>query len=310
MTPLVYIIILNWNTRKETIKCIESANCVLYQNVKILIVDNGSDDGSAKEFRKRFPNIDIIENKKNLGYAGGNNVGIKKALNNKADYVFLVNSDVVIDPNCINELVKLAEQDFSIGIVGPKNYFFDKPNTICFAGGKINLFTGQSVHMGVCEKDKGQYDDIEDVDYITGSAIMIKSEVFEKIGLFDERFFAWYEDSDFCIRAKNSGFCVRLVPQARIWHKVSQSIGGHGAPLQTYYGIRNILLFMRKHGKCKHWFVFAPYYFYKYIARKSLSSLRQKKRSRLIYLKIIWRALVDSWFSRYGRAPAWIEELT
>lgn len=238
----VAVVILNFKVKDETVKCLESVKKSNYGDLEIIVVDNNSGDGLAEEM-KRFPDICFIQNRGNLGYTGGNNIGIKAALQDKADYVFLLNPDTTIDRNTIGNLIAAAERE-DVGILGPKVLFADG-KTIWYAGGTIDLANVLGGHRGIDEKDLGQYNKVEETGSVSGGAMMVKNKVFEKIGLFDERYFLYYEDSDFCYRAKKAGFKLLYVPTAIVYHANAKSTG-LGSPLQDYYITRNRMLFASK----------------------------------------------------------------
>lgn len=248
--PKVTILILNWNGKEDTIECLESLRHINYPNYDILLVDNGSIDGSVKCFRETYPDLEIIENGENLGFAEGNNVGIRKAMDNGKDYMLLLNNDTVVDCGFLGELVEVAESDSKIGIVGPKIYYYDyngRKDVIWSAGGKINLITGKTSHINGQKIDDESLCKPTKVDYISGCAFLVKKDVFDKIGLLDPEYFAYFEEADFCVRASKIFECV-YVPQGKIWHKVSKSTGGNFSPIMAYYLIRNRFLFTKKNG--------------------------------------------------------------
>lgn len=236
----VTAVILNYKVKDDALECIKTIQASSYPT-KIIVLDNNSDDGLEKEIKK-IKGVEFIQNGDNLGYTGGNNVGIKKALPD-SDYIFVVNPDVTVEKSAIENLVKAAE-DNQVGIVGPKIYF---PNskTIWYAGGVLDLANVLGCHRGMDELDKGQFNNTEETDYVTGAAILIKKEVFKKIGFFDERYFLYYEDSDFCYRTKQAGFKILYVPEAIAYHKNARSTG-LGSPIQDYYITRNRFLFASK----------------------------------------------------------------
>ena len=238
----VAVVILNFNVRDLALKCVDTVRKSTYQNTEIILVDNASSDGIAEEILK-YKDIRFIRNEKNLGYSGGNNAGIKKALEDGADFVLVLNPDTTIDKNCIKNLVDGMEKN-NADIVGPKIYF-SKSKKIWYVGGILDLNNVIGKHRGVDEEDKGQYDDDSGTDFVSGAAIMIKREVFEKIGFFDDRYFLYYEDSDFCYRAKKTGFKIFYTPQAVVYHENAKSTG-LGSPLQDYYITRNRMLFASK----------------------------------------------------------------
>lgn len=238
----VAVVILNFKVKNETINCIQSLKKSEYKNLDIIVVDNNSCDGLAQEIQK-IDGVSFISNNKNLGYTGGNNIGIKKALSNNADYIFILNPDTLVDKNAIGSLLSTAERE-NAAIVGPKILFSDK-KTIWYAGGTLDLANVLGRHRGVDEKDNGQYKKIEETDNVTGGAMFVKREVFEKIGLFDDKYFLYYEDSDFCYRAKKAGFKLFFDPFAIIYHGNAKSTG-LGSSLQDYFITRNRMLFAAK----------------------------------------------------------------
>jgi GT2 family glycosyltransferase len=262
--PKVTIIILNWNGKEDTIECLESLKHITYPNYEILLVDNGSTDGSVECFRERYPEIEIIENGENLGFAEGNNVGIQRAMDKSADYVLLLNNDTVVDPEFLGELVKVAENNEKIWIVGPKIYYYfyeGRKDVIWFAGGKILRNFGQPFHSGLHKIDKGQYDKLKNVDFISGCASLIKMEAIKQIGLLDTDYFAYFEDLDFNINVSKAGYKIVYSPNSKIWHKAS-STSGFMSPMYIYFHTRNRILFVRKNSNDFNFlFLFLPYFF-------------------------------------------------
>ena len=248
--PKVTIIILNWNGKEDTIECLESLKHITYPNYEILLVDNGSTDGSVECFRERYPGMEIIENEDNLGFAEGNNVGIRKAMNEGADYVLLLNNDTVVDPEFLGELVKVAEGDERIGIVGPKIYYYDykgRKDVIWFAGGVINRWTRASIHEGENKPDSQNYSRPKEIDYVTGCAILIKKDLISNIGMLEPAFFTYYEDVEICFRARMHGWKINYIPSSRVWHKISQSSGGAFSSHTVYHTTRNRIWFIKMH---------------------------------------------------------------
>ena len=239
----VAVVILNFKVKDEVIECVQSVESSTYKNVEIIVVDNNSDDG-IDEAIKKFAEVDFIQNQENLGYTGGNNMGIKRALYKKADYVFILNPDTVIEKRSIENLVKVADKGDG-GICGPKILFGDK-ETIWYGGGIIDLDNILGIHRGMDEKDKGQYDRVEETEFVSGAAMFIKAQVFNKIGFFDNQYFLYLEDMEFCFRAKKEGVGIIYIPQAIVYHKNAKSTG-LGSPLQDYYISRNRLLFAFKY---------------------------------------------------------------
>ena len=263
----VSIIILNYNGQKDTLECLESVNQVRRfkgLKVNIIVVDNNSSDGSVKAIRNKFPQIKVIQNQKNLGFAQGNNIGIRYALKNNTDYIMLLNNDTLVEKNFLVQLIKAMEKDNEIGIISPKIYFApgfefhkdryknkDKGRVIWYAGGLLDWQNILASHLGVDEIDNGQYNKITETSFVTGCCMLIKREVFNKIGLFNPKYFLYWEDIDLCFRAKKAGFKIFYAPQAKIWHKNASSSGGAGQKTSVYYQTRNRLLFTFKYASLK-----------------------------------------------------------
>lgn len=238
----VAVLILNYKVADLSLGCIESIKKSTYRNFKILVIDNCSGCSLSQDIKK-MADVEFIQNKKNLGYTGGNNVGIKRALEENADFIFILNPDTTVDKDCIKFLVE-GSKKFDTGITGPKIYFADG-ETIWYAGGVFDELNVIGKHLGVDQKDRGQYDQAKKVDYVSGAAMMVKKEVFLKIGLFDERYFLYYEDSDFCFRAKHADFKIFYFPKALVYHNNAKS-AGLGSPIQDYFMTRNRILFASK----------------------------------------------------------------
>ncbi len=238
----ISVVILNYCVAELAIKSVLSVKRSTYKNIEIIVVDNNSGDDIGERL-KDFPEVDFIQSKDNSGYSGGNNLGIKKALLNGADYIFILNSDATVESEAIASLVEAAEEGVG-DLLGPK-ILFPESKSIWYAGGIFDRNNVLGKHRGVDEKDEGQYDKIEETDYVTGAALFVKAQVFEKIGLLDEKYFLYYEDSDFCFRAKSAGFKVSYVPKALVYHANAKSTG-LGSPVQDYYITRNRMLFASK----------------------------------------------------------------
>jgi len=258
--PKVAVVILNWNGKGVTLDCLESLSAVDYPNLQVIVVDNGSHDGSPEAFRENYPQATVIENGRNLGFTGGNNVGIQRALADGADYVMSLNNDTVVDVAFLDKLVAVGERDSRIGVLCPKIYYYDKPDTLWFAGGYFSFWRGKSFSIGQGEPDNGQYDQPRDISFATGCAFLAKRKVVEDVGMYDDRFFIYFEDADLTLRVLEHGFRVVYVPSAKVWHKCSSDVQRNTSVsvFQYYHGVRNNLLLMRKHAKFIHWTVFGP----------------------------------------------------
>lgn len=282
----VVIIILNWNGWQDTTECLESVYQMEYTNFNVIVVDNNSQNHSLEKIRDycsgkfkveseffeynaenkplkveeyeedenllkiKRPDLILIKNKENYGFPGGNNVGIRFAIQNlDPDYILLLNNDTIVDRNFLNALVQKGESQKDVGILGPKIYYYDYPEVIWSAGCRISWKLARGIQIGSGELDQGQYDTGREVEYVSGSAFLIKTEVIKKIGLMDESYFLYFEESDWTLRAKATGFKSLYVPTARVWHKVSKSGGGISKTIGLYYITRNRWIFMRKWAK-------------------------------------------------------------
>ena len=218
--PKVSIIILNWNGLEDTVECLESLKDIDYPNYEIIVVDNGSTDGSCDFLKANFPYVRLIENNENLGFAEGNNCGIRQA---SGKYVLLLNNDVVVDRYFLKELVNVAESDPAIGAVGAVAYYYDDPQRIWQAAGMISWNRGRIRIVGRNEVDEGQFNEVTEVDYVPGCSMLVRRELFERVGYLDPKYFVYYDETDWCIRAQRAGYRVLYAPRAKVWHKVSAS---------------------------------------------------------------------------------------
>ena len=242
----VFIIILNYNGRKDTVNCL----CSLFDSKTLdqavpIVVDNASFDNSIALITQKFPEIKIIQNKTNLGFAGGNNAGIKFALKNKADYILLLNNDTLAKKDFLELLINHLESDKSYGLAAPAINFKLNYQSLFDLGGGVNWITGRTTHHNV--KSIPQWKEPLKVEFVTGACMLIKRDVFEKIGLLDENFFMFFEDADFCLRAAKAGFSSWVVPQAQIFHQLSASVDK--TVHKYHYLLKSNLLFVNKHLK-------------------------------------------------------------
>jgi GT2 family glycosyltransferase len=286
----VAIIVLNWNGRAITAACLDSLKSLTYPAFEVILVDNGSIDGSQEFFRERYPWVTLLETGQNLGFTGGNNVGISYALRASADYLLLLNNDTVVDPAFLGHLVAAAEARPDVGILNPKIYYFDRPEMLWYAGGELSLYRGVSKHYGFREIDRGQYDEAREVNFITGCAFFIKREVIEKIGLLDEYFFCYSEDADWSIRAQKAGYKGLYVPSARIWHKVGAATTSSGNEFTMRMGTRNAMYLVSKHAGRLQFAVFLMRFSIDWILRNMTRSILY---GDFAALKGVYRGLRD-----------------
>jgi len=241
----VCVITLNYNGKKDTLNLLASLVNIEKKDFQIetIVVDNGSLDDSVSAIESTYPSVTVLKNGRNLGFSGGNNIGISYALKNDASYLFLLNNDTLVKPSALRLLFQQMEQNAKVGIAAPKIYFFQPSDTIWYAGGVVDWANALCSHRGMDEKDKGLYNTIGETDFASGCAMMVKREVFDSIGMLDDDYYLYYEDADFNVRAKRAGWKILYVPEAVVWHVNASTSGGAGSPLQEYYVTRNRLLF-------------------------------------------------------------------
>lgn len=295
--PLVFVSILNYNGKDNTVDCLKSLEKTSRENfeLKVLVIDNASKESLILP---KFSSIDvkIIKNKDNLGFSGGHNMGIKYALQNGADFILILNNDTVVDENLISQLLKSS--DDNVGIIASKIYFYpdfefhkdrykkgERGKVFWYAGGVMDWKNTIGHHRGVDEVDSGQYEEVQSTDFASGCCMMVKKEVFEKIGLFDDRYFLYYEDNDLSQRARRLNFRILYNPKAILWHKNAGSVGGSGSFVQDYYITRNRMLFGMK---------FAP-------LRSKLSLVRESIKLLLNGRRWQKKGILDFYLGTFGK---------
>jgi GT2 family glycosyltransferase len=239
-------VVLNWNGAADTVallSSLERSRVPLGWRLRTLVVDNASTDGSPEKITAAYPSVEMIRNPSNLRFAGGNNPGIRHALESGADAVMLLNNDTEVDPAMIERLLLALEQDPSAGAASPLVYFGPPSNRIWYAGGRLMPWLGHASHRGLRERDEGQYRAVEPTGYLTGCCLLATAAAWKRVGLLDERYFIYAEDADWSLRARAAGFRLLFVPTARLWHKVSASTGA-ASPFKIYQRLRaNLTLF-------------------------------------------------------------------
>ena len=253
---LVSVIIINWNGGEVFKNCLQSLSKIDYQNWELIVVDNGSGDGSVEAVTKEFPEVDLLQTGANLGFTGGYNRGLEYAMAWGADYFLVINNDTLLgSPDILQKLIETAESDPEAGLVVPKIYFakgyeFHKNRyqpqelgkVIWYAGGDIDWNNVYGSNHGVDEVDKGQFDEVRETDFATGCLVMYKAKALKEVGLYDKKFFAYMEDADHAQRIKRAGWKILYSPKGWLWHKVSQS-SGIGSELNDYFLTRNRMIF-------------------------------------------------------------------
>ncbi len=261
----ISIIIVNYNTPEDTKATIDSLSQIEHVgfDYRIVAVDNGSKDllTFSKPFLKKNPQVDLLRSESNLGFSGGNNLGIQHAIDHyDSDYYLLLNSDTIVTKDFLQELYKMMKHDPKIGLAASKIYFHknyeyfensyaeaEKGRVLWYVGGKVDWTNLLSYHIGIDEVDRGQFEQASETDYATGCVMMISREVIERIGPLDDRFFLYSEDVDYSLRVQSAGLKVMYCPSSVVYHKIGRSTGGAGSPLQQYYQTRNRLFLAMRH---------------------------------------------------------------
>jgi GT2 family glycosyltransferase len=243
MAPLVSIITINYNQLRMTCELLDSLRKLTYPNVEIIVVDNNSAENPTSVISVNYPEVKLIVSNENLGFAGGNNLGIKTS---KGDYLLFLNNDTEVHPGFLEPLVKLFETNPQAGAASSKILYHNSGETIQYAGSsRVDPFTGRSKRIGYMEKDNGQHDQLKETHLAHGAAMIVPRRVVEKVGMMPEFFFLYYEEVDWCESIKKGGYKIFFVPESKVYHKESMSIG-KGSTLKTYYMTRNRLLYMRR----------------------------------------------------------------
>jgi GT2 family glycosyltransferase len=284
--PLVSIIALNWNTTEVTCEFLSSIKTQnTYNNIEVIVVDNASREDPTHTFTSVFPSAKIIRNSTNLGFSGGNNVGIKAA---SGEYLFIVNNDTEFTPGLIESLISVFQKNEDAGIVCPKFHYYFNKGVIEYAGYKpVSIFTGRNGMIGTGEWDNGQYDALNKTNYAHGGAMMVSKKAIEKVGLMPELFFLYYEELDWSVKFRKNGYNIYFQPEALIYHKESMTTG-KASPLKTFYLTRNRILFMRRNVPFPGLGVFFAYFILFSIPKNSLTFLLKRQTD---HLRSFWKGI-------------------
>lgn len=299
MGPRIGVVVVNWNRKADTLRCIASVLASDYDNREVVLVDNASTDGSVQAIREAYPSLPLLTNPTNAGFTGGNNAGIRCALDRGADHVFLLNNDAIVEQAALGVLAAAAEAHPRSGFLGAKVCALEDRRLVLSAGGMLQD-GWKPHHTGMGERDGGQFDGIAEVDYVSGCALLASRRAVETVGALDEDFYLYYEDVEWCYRARQAGFQILVVPQARVFHPDTR-FRDQDSPVVTYYAVRNSLLFVRKHRLgypvlLRMWLNYAR----NLISWTARPRWRHKRRQR----DALVRALRDVARSRWGPAPS------
>ena len=293
MLPKVVVFIVVWNGMEDTLECLASLVVNGYPNMEIVVVDNGSTDGSAEAIRRKQLSVRIIDAGANLGFTGGNNLGLAEARRLKARYAFLLNNDTTLEKGAVRALVDAAELDAEAGIVAPVMHYYDAPLEIWFAGGRLSLDRGEATHdqQLIPTRQCTPYP----TPWVSGCAMLVRMQAVEEVGGLDDRFYLTWEDVDWSVRMRRQGWTVLVVPMARIFHKCGRS-GEKLKGIGSYYAVRNSLLLVSKHAD-KDYLRAA----FRIIGSHLRAGLRLKQTDSLGRLATTWRGARDHFLGRYGR---------
>jgi GT2 family glycosyltransferase len=283
--PLISIITINYNNADITADLLRSILCLEYTNTEVVVVDNASKENPTEKLKNILPSAQIILSEKNLGFAGGNNLGIKQS---KGEYLFFVNNDTELTPSIFQGLLEIFKDYPDAGVVSPKFHYYYAPGIIEFAGyNAINVFTARNSMVGCRTKDMGQYDAISKTNYGHGGGMMVSRHVIDEVGLMPEEYFLYYEEFDWCEQIKKKGFSIYYQYKSLIYHKESMSVGKKSIT-KTFYLNRNRILFMRRNVKGFSFLVFSFYYTFFTLPKNTFSFLLKKETD---HLQAFWKGI-------------------
>lgn len=285
----IWVVTVNWNKPEDTCECLESLAAQVGVAIQILVVDNGSTDRSIDIIQGRFPAVRIARSEKNLGFAGGFNLGIRLALEQDARQILIINNDTIADPWMCRHLMDRMNES-RVGITAPVIYYASQPEEIWSSGGMFNNFLLEPKDAHGRRENLGSKPITR--TFLSGCCMLINRSLLEAVGLFDERFFLYYEDMDFCYRIYKSGWTMEVVPAAKLWHKVSKSSGGERSPVERYHMARSSAIYFRKHITWKNG---AVIFFYR-LGSAILWSFRLGTKKKWSALSAFWKGWFEGWF--------------
>jgi len=297
----VAIIIVNWNSFSHTRGCLESLRNVTYRNFKVIVVDNGSQDGSDIALESQFPEIILLRNAENIGFTGGNNRGIEWALENDFEYLMLLNNDTEVEPDFLNRLVEVIHIDDKIGAVQPKFFFLHNKEKIWNAGGTIIKSLGWVRTVGENRSASEKYDRPKDTEWITGCCFMVRADIVRKIGGLNDRFFIYYEDVEWSLRIKELGYRLVYCPKAIVYHEAGMSNKnkqkgkeGYINPIVHFLATRNNVLMLRRYTP---WYFAGPVIAFQSVKYTGILSYFLVRR-RFEKIKFVCNGLKEGLFSK------------
>jgi hypothetical protein len=293
------VVVLNWNGRADTTAALASLSaCRLPAGwqATLMMVDNGSTDGSVEAVGRKFPAVEVVALAENRRFAGGNNEGVRRALEGGADAIMLLNNDTEADPGLFEHLLGALEADPEAGAAAPLILFAAPRDRIWYAGGRCEPALGLAAHRGLRAAEHGQYRAVEATGYLTGCCLLARREVWQRVGLLDERYFIYAEDADWSLRARAAGYSLLFAPQARLWHKVSAATGS-ASPWKIYQRLRANLTLFARHARGIGRVTWLPCF----VAQQAALAVWLLARGQTAAAWAVPRALADA---ALGRPPA------
>jgi GT2 family glycosyltransferase len=287
--PALSIILVNYRRPDDTVECVRSLSGSTFRDVQIIIVDNGSGDGSTDRLRRECAGTILITSPRNVGFAGGNNLGIRRALDDGSRFILLLNNDTIIDPGTIEALMATIRAGRRTGIVGAKIVYYDRPDILWFAGGYLNPNAARAGHHGIGKPDGPAFHSPKPCEYVTGCCLLARREVFEAVGMLPTPYFAYMEDAEFCLRTRRAGYAVLYEPRARVLHKISMTTRWD-SPAYIYLNLRNKLLFLKRNSRPALWAPHLPSLLYFYLRQMIRLLLRGHGP---VALRAAWYAIID-----------------
>jgi len=289
----VFVVIVNWNGRDLTAAAVDSLRRETFPPLDIIIIDNASKDCSADYLEGKYPDIRIIRNHKNLGFAEGNNQGIAEALKSGAEYIFFLNNDAEVDAGAIPRLIQVLQDHPNVGAVAPFIVYADNPDLIWYGGGKVSLWRGLVAHKRIRRRIRPDERLQEKTDYITGCAMMVRAAILKAIGGFDASFILYSEDVDLSLRIRDAGWSLRVTSDAIVRHHISASTGGALSPFKIYHRARSLFRLLKRWAPWWSWAILFCFG----LAGGLLYSIRFLLSGRYSAIGALWRGLLDGVFN-------------
>jgi hypothetical protein len=281
---VVFAVIVTWNQRDETLDCLDSLRQATHPNLRLIVIDNGSSDGTASAIRAEYPSAQLLRNETNRGFAAAVNQGTRHALAQGAEFVFWLNNDTIVGREALAALLAETGRERA-GILIPLITYFDQPQVVWSAGADLNPLTLEVRGDTRGMLDRGQWHEVLDRQHATACAALIPRSTLEKVGLLDERFFYYYDDADYSLRVTRAGLRILFVPRARVQHKVARASGGVDTPYHRYWMGRSSAIYFRKHVRGWRWAVVAPYRLASAVRTTARLLLQRKSATAAAYVR-------------------------